>query len=84
MIIVLCVIVLITLPFPIVMMYRNERTFRFRTQIVDMVFKDNNDDWEKRATIYQNGPSYNEMMYSFKPFKLESFYTPDEIKTLCE
>ena len=53
--------------------YRNEVIHRF-------VFKGNN--WQEKYDIFNNGPSYNKMLYSFKPLKIESFYTPEEIEIL--
>ena len=64
----------------IVFMVRNNQTFNFRTALIDRVFIGNN--WAKKQKIFDNGPSYSKMMYSLKPLKLESFYTPEEIKIL--
>ena len=59
---------------------RNSQTHKFRHRVIDIVFEGEN--WEEKRLIYHNGPSYNQMMFSFKPLKLESFYTPEQIEIL--
>lgn len=61
-------------------LYRNEKVYNFRCKIVDLIFLGQN-TLQKRK-IYLQGPSYDKMLYSIKPLKLESFYTDDEIKIL--
>ena len=61
--------------------YRNNRVHAFRKSVIDQVFR-SQDNWQERHMIYHNGPSYDKMLYSFKPLRLESFYTPAEIEIL--
>jgi cbb3-type cytochrome oxidase subunit 3 len=60
--------------------YRNNRVHAFRKEIIDIAFK--GDNWGEKHEIYHNGPGYAKMLYSLKPLKLESFYTPEEIEIL--
>jgi hypothetical protein len=62
--------------------YRNNKVHVFRKYIIDMAYT--GDNWPDKSDIYRNGPSYNKMIFSFKPFKLESFYTPEEIEILTK
>lgn len=72
------VVVVISILFSI----RNNRVFDFRHKIIDMAFEGPN--WEQKRLIYHNGPSYDKMLYSFKPLKLTSFYTPEQIEILSK
>jgi len=60
--------------------FRNEKVAAFRKSIIDQAF--NGDHWSEKIEIYRDGPGYSEMVFSFKPLKLESFYTPEEIEVL--
>ena len=59
---------------------RNKRVHDFRNNILDTIFTQ--DNYVAKLTVYQNGPSYQQMMLSFKPVRLDSFYTPEQIKIL--
>ena len=61
--------------------YRNNRVHAFRKSLIDQVFRSEY-NWQERHMIYHNGPGYAKMLYSFKPLRLESFYTPAEIEIL--
>ena len=59
--------------------YRNNNVFSFRYSVIELVFKDS--DYEEKLKIYDR-VSYDKMVWSFKPLKLESFYTKEEIAIL--
>lgn len=68
--------------------YRNRKTMRFMFMLSDLAFaactKRVNagvEDWELPWKI-ANKLEYNTVCHSFKPFKLESWFTEDEIKIL--
>ena len=61
------------------MLIRNELVSRLRGKLIDTVFQ--GDNWQKKVEIYRS-VSYNRMMLSFKPIKLESFYTQEEVEIL--
>src|SRR5689334_6863215 len=62
--------------------YRNNKVFEFRTGILDIIYESNKNNpsvicWEIFKSV-----SYESMLYSLKPLKLESFYTEDEIRIM--
>lgn len=59
--------------------YRNNNVFSFRNSVIELVFKDS--DYEEKLKIYDR-VSYDKMVWSFKPLKLESFYTKEQIAIL--
>lgn len=59
--------------------YRNIKVLKFRLALTDLVFNDF--DYMKKLDI-QNRVSYEQMLFSFKPLKLESYYSTEEIKIL--
>jgi hypothetical protein len=63
-------------------MFRNSLVHNFRGRIIDMVFE--GDNWETKQKIYDSGPSYEKMLLSIKPLKLESFYTEKQIEVLTK
>lgn len=70
------------------LVFRNEKTARFREDILDMIYvatlkriSDDRSDWHKLYDLIDKH-SYNRMLYSFKPFKLEAWFTDAEIKML--
>ncbi len=67
---------------------RNEEVGRFRQEIIDLLsataqkrIKAGRSDWEELYS-YLNKYSYDAMLNSFKPLKLESWYTEEEIKIM--
>jgi hypothetical protein len=55
---------------------RNELVAKFRSKLIDRVFSGPN--WEKKVEVYRS-VSYHRMVLSFKPLKLESFYTEMQV-----
>lgn len=62
----------------IYMLNRNDKVYAFRSKIIDDVPLGH---WWKAREIF-NKYTYEDMLYSIKPLKLESWYTEDEIKIL--
>lgn len=63
---------------------RNNKVGSFRSYLLNLCGKAANkygDDWRKPYRIYGKH-SYYRMLYSFKPLKLEKWFTDDEIKIL--
>lgn len=61
-------------------LWRNERVYALVTKIHYLVFETGG-DWERKLRV-QKRVTYDEMMSSFKPVKMESFYTAEEIAIL--
>ena len=69
-------------------LYRIDKVYKFRCQIIDLVCKaqiksvhNGEYDIEKYDFIYHKH-SYGKMLYSFKPLKLEKWFTKEEIELL--
>lgn len=63
---------------------RNNKVYDFRMRIIDLTHSGIMLDEElfyKRMYL-SDKHSYNKMLYSFKPLKLEYWYTPEEIKLI--
>ena len=67
---------------------RNEAVFRFRTELIDMasdaairILFDGGKEWHKPYDIVERY-SYDRMLYSLRPLKLEAWFTEEEIKIL--
>lgn len=63
---------------------RNNKVYDFRMEIIDLTHSGIMLDKElfyKRMYL-SDKHSYNKMLYSFKPLKLEYWYTPEEIKLI--
>lgn len=68
---------------------RNDKTYAFRIEILNTASKSSRkaidecrfDEMKKPYEIYGKY-SYKRMLYSIKPFKLEAWFTQDEINTL--
>ena len=73
----------ICIVFLLYLLYRNNKVYRFRNDILDhMYYSDIDwDKWLKARNIYTKY-SYDDMVFSFKPIKLESWFTEEEIKLL--
>lgn len=67
-------------------LYRNDKVYKFRCEIIDLEF-------ERHLEAIRQGlffkhlhlvdkHSYDDMLYSFKPLKLENWFTEEEIKYL--
>lgn len=60
---------------------RNNKVYKFRTHLIDLIYKDvGNNFWEKKELLDKY--TYNNMLYSFKPLKMECWFTDDELKSL--
>lgn len=70
--------VAIALTFCAYIIIRNERVYRFRLAITDLVFANFTNS---KYALYKKH-SYSKMLYSIKPLKLERFFTPEEIELL--
>lgn len=75
---VLVVSQIVLLGVSIYILNRNDKVRDFRIGIVDSVPIGH---WEKAKKIIDKY-TYDDMLYSIKPLKLESWYTEDEIKIL--
>ena len=73
-------ILTVTLAVSAYIWFRNSRVHDFRNSIVELAFSGNY--VKEKLAVYDNGPSYNQMVLSFKPLKLESFYTQQQIYLL--
>ena len=69
-------------------LYRIDKVYKFRRYIIELCFKAqvrsvNNGifNLEQYDAIYYKH-SYNDMLYSFKPLKLEYWFTKEEIELL--
>ena len=69
-------------------LYRIDKVYKFRRYIIELCFKAqarsvNNGifNLEQYDAIYYKH-SYNDMLYSFKPLKLEKWFTKEEIELL--
>lgn len=63
---------------------RNNKVYVFRMHVLDLcgsAAKRCGDDWCKPYRI-SHKHSYYRMLFSFKPLKLEAWFTDDEIKVL--
>ena len=71
---------------------RNDRVFSFRSMVINLCHERNlrrirqidsnpTNSWQ---LFYDKLPSCESMLYSFKPLKLESYSTEEEIKELTE
>jgi len=62
---------------------RNYCVFKFRRHIADRYIFNHTNGWEGRREIHLR-VSYAKMLYSFKPLKLESFFSAEEIKMITK
>lgn len=69
-------------------LHRNDKVYEFRQGIIDMASKaarrridENRDDYLAPHSLL-NKHTYDQMLYSFKPLKLEAWFTEEEVKTL--
>lgn len=61
---------------------RNDSVCSFRLRLIDIIFESK--DWKILLKTYINGPSYNDMLYSFRPLRLEKWYDNEFLKKLFE
>lgn len=61
-------------------LYRNQRVFNFRNEIIEMVFRFEG-DWRKRNEIFHKF-SYDSMVCSLKKLKLESYWSKEDVNIL--
>lgn len=71
---------------------RNDRVLSFSRKVIDLCHERNMrmihqfapNSLNSFELFYEKLPSYESMLYSFKPLKLESYFTEEEIKELTE
>jgi hypothetical protein len=69
---------------------RNNKVFKFRVYIADLIYSrayDMINDGASHRDVFGlwdmlDDISYEEMLYSFKPLKMECWFTDDELKSL--
>ena len=71
----------------IYILHRNDKVFEFRQKIIYLSSEESTRriaDRDDLLAVYDilNQYSYDQMLYSFKPLKLESWFTEEEVKTL--
>lgn len=74
-------VLLCLLAYCVFMLVRNEKVANFRHYITGHLVFRNDGNYHVRLKIY-NRVSYHKMLHSFKPLRLESFYTKEEIEIL--
>lgn len=87
--IILCIFLFLLFLISSYVLYRNEKVSRFRRELIDIADEGckrhlkelNNKDYLRPFSIYES-VRYEKMLYSFKPLKLEYWYTEDEIKQM--
>jgi pyrroloquinoline quinone (PQQ) biosynthesis protein C len=81
-IIIICIaIVFITLTVLLVyVMVRNYYVCKFRVRLIDLIF--DHRDLRHLIEWYERGPSYEEMLYSFKPLHIDIWYKPEFVNEL--
>lgn len=69
-------------------LYRNCKVYKFSIELIDILgdaarkrIGAGRDDWEDVLDLIEKH-SYETMLFSFKPLKLENWYTEDEIKQM--
>lgn len=67
--------------FSMYVLIRNNKVHKFRTHLINLIYKDGaNNFWEKIELLDKY--TYENMLYSFKPLKMEYWFTDDELKLL--
>lgn len=69
---------------------RNNKVYKFRCYIADLIYSracdmiDDEVSYQDTSYLWNmlNNISYEEMLYSFKPLKMECWFTDDELKLL--
>lgn len=72
------------------MLYRNHRVYKLRSKLIDLC-----SDYDKRHSreftdhrqssfvwLYNELPTYDEMMYSLKPIRLQTYITEEQYQKL--
>lgn len=84
----LLIICLLIAIYSLYLLYRTDNVCKFRRYVIELCFKAqvrsvNNGifNLEQYDSIYYKH-SYNDMLYSFKPLKLEYWFTKEEIELL--
>lgn len=90
--IILTILTILTISFLVCVysLIRNDKVYKFRGYIIDLIYSRASDMINEGAS-YQDisylwnmleDISYDEMLYSFKPLKMEYWFTDDELKLL--
>jgi hypothetical protein len=89
-IIIIVLVTVLVLCFCFYMLYLNKKVYELRIKIIDLC-----GDYDKRHILefrhpnesalywlYNELPTYGEMMYSFKPIRLQTFITEEQYQKL--
>lgn len=70
----------------IYLLFRNSKVYKFRTRIIDLeTYKYLAEkSYEKNPYELHDRYTYAEMLYSFKPLKLEYWFTKEEVESLLK
>lgn len=70
----------------IYLLFRNNKVYKFRTRIIDLeTYKYLAEkSYEKNPYELHDRYTYAEMLYSFKPLKLEDWFTKEEVESLLK
>lgn len=74
----------------IFILIRNHKVYKFRTYIADLIYSrgcdmiDDGVSYQDVSPLWDilNNISYEEMLFSLKPLKMECWFTDDELKLL--
>lgn len=69
---------------------RNNKVYKFRIYLIELNYLygirqiNKGVSFDDTVLIYDKAPSYNRMLFSFKPLELKYWLTEEEIKALTE
>lgn len=80
------VIILSCLFIGIYLLFRNNKVYKFRTRIIDLeTYKYLAEkSYERNPYELHDRYTYAEMIFSFKPLKLENWFTKEEVESLLK
>lgn len=83
---IILVIILSGLFIGIYLLFRNNKVYKFRTRIIDLETDKYlaEKSYEKNPYELHDRYTYDEMLYSFKPLKLEDWFTKEEVESLLK
>lgn len=66
----------------IYVLIRNAKVYKFRSYLINLIYDkvDVNNFWSARRLLDKH--TYRKMLYSFKPLKMEYWFTVEELKLL--
>lgn len=76
----------ISIFYGIYLLFRNNKVYKFRTRIIDLETDKYlaEKSYEKNPYELHDRYTYDEMLYSFKPLKLENWFTKEEVESLLK